>query len=1072
MSPVMLSFQTADLLDELSRRDVALWIRGASAIASTATGTLTQFLGLPWRFVLADSVASDVIGLVGSDEDPASALVSKRGFVQLVNDRPSQIELPQRCLPIYVLDGTRGTAGQMETQLRRLEMLMLLASASIRRLLVVSFDADPVPPELIGVWESGLRAYVSFVSGNGTATTAATKWAERVSDSQPIVALRSSPPEEFAAEVVEAYARAFARDSARIRVRDERGGLELFDVLHLDNPDHPVLDGYTIVQDKDLRPLLPEDITAQELESFFLDPSQSWRPYAAGLVWGREVSGDHDLLDLMAKLDDAGAEENCIAYVACESGAGGTTYVRNLAWECASRGYPVLVAGRSSQVADALRVSNFMNRVYEEVKGARLQVSNPEDSTRSPKKPYETPWVIVFDAVNWAQRDPDLRRFIAELRRDGRPVCVLLVVPPQPGHAVYGPDYRNVGELGHTISEEEALRLGRHLNRFLSHFKKERSEAQWRTFYRRHTADEIGGIAAFWVVLSFWLTRQFDLSETFQSILYRTFRECTDRDDVRRALVYISALSTERLPVPHTLLPESDDDWPTFQHLEDERRSLGALGLTRVEGERGGWILVHDVLGRLLLNAVHQDQRMVAELGFPRGEDPIHFRLLVLANMARRQELGHVEYRELGDQFATSVFKIDPDHGKGEFLAWWRDVLNVLDDMPSGLRRSSRVFLHHSAISRRRIAKFDARLTYLSTDDQVDLLNDAVRDIAFALENVEYKAGTESDLNLLNSLAHAYMDVAEAEKSRGANEDLVRNLREQAQEAAHRAYQISPANSFAIETFVRNLLMDADQNAHVGVENCTRALGVLFAAIASDEESYRQAKLDHFAGRAVRILMRYRPDDQVAKKPVNAVDVLVNAWVALCADMDLTEFSLEDVPKNNRVQAIEALGHEVGRGHAQVVRLTYELVAMSFPADFSWQLACLEQLQGVAGSGSLQERLEYAILLYQTGRARDGDRIFAELRRSWRQGEHFVQVPARLRMLRDSEGRPKVVQASVVGDWIGRPMAQVRDLRDCRAVFRPEEFDSRDVVPGRRFSCLVSFGQNGAFLRPATARIS
>ena len=83
-----------------------------------------------------------------------------------------------------------------------------------------------------------------------------------------------------------------------------------------------------------------------------------------------------------------------------------------------------------------------------------------------------------------------------------------------------------------------------------------------------------------------------------------------------------------------------------------------------------------------------------------------------------------------------------------------------------------------------------------------------------------------------------------------------------------------------------------------------------------------------------------------------------------------------------------------------------------------------------------------------------------------------MQVPSRLRWLRDVDGKPRVVQASVVGDWVGRPMARVRELRNCRAVFRPEEFDSRDVVLGRRFSCVVSFGQNGPFLRPVTVRVS
>ncbi|WP_454874710.1 hypothetical protein [Paraburkholderia xenovorans] len=64
----------------------------------------------------------------------------------------------------------------------------------------------------------------------------------------------------------------------------------------------------------------------------------------------------------MQRLDTVGSEDNCIAYISSESGAGGTTLARALAWECAREGYPVLVAKPISFLPEALPLVNFLNR--------------------------------------------------------------------------------------------------------------------------------------------------------------------------------------------------------------------------------------------------------------------------------------------------------------------------------------------------------------------------------------------------------------------------------------------------------------------------------------------------------------------------------------------------------------------------------------------------------------------------------------------------------------------------------------------------------------------------------------
>jgi len=129
--------------------------------------------------------------------------------------------------------------------------------------------------------------------------------------------------------------------------------------------------------------------------------------------------------------------------------------------------------------------------------------------------------------------------------------------------------------------------------------------------------------------------------------------------------------------------------------------------------------------------------------------------------------------------------------------------------MPKSLRDTSRLFRHHTAVSCRRIAKLDSKLYEVTDDEKIRLLNDAVRDINYALTHIEYSPGSESNLNLLNSLANAYFDLAEAEAARGAKPELIAEIRRLANDATRRAYEENPTNSFVVETYVKNLLQSA-----------------------------------------------------------------------------------------------------------------------------------------------------------------------------------------------------------------------------------------------------------------------
>jgi hypothetical protein len=498
---------------------------------------------------------------------------------------------------------------------------------------------------------------------------------------------------------------------------------------------------------------------------------------------------------------------------------------------------------------------------------------------------------------------------------------------------------------------------------------------------------------------------------------------------------------------------------------------LAGLGLTALssDGEKY-WAMIHDILGRLLINGLYYDAKTRTELGFGAASDPNHLRFLILKEISQNTAFGEKPYKALGEDFATTIFKIDPDHGHAGFVNIWREVLGALEGMPAPLRDTSRLFRHHAAISRRRVAKLDENLYAVSLSDKSELLLAAIRDLTYALTQIPFTSGAESNLNLLNSLANAYFDLADVASRMGKNRDAVQKIKALANDTTKAAYQESPTNPFVIETYVRNLLRRARDNPERTLEDCVDILGIIFSALTSDDPGYRAPQLNSLAQQAFDLLLEQSPAGVAAREPRNAVDVLVDAWRVL-ADGDQLRFgSLADVAEVSREQAREILEHPAARGNVQAMRLRYSLLCLGKPFAFNEQIDILDQLDARRSTTLPQLRLEYAILLFQNGRNLEGDKAFKELRRLWKESEHLVEVPERIRWLRSADGRSlQVVHARVHADYGARIMARVQELGSIPVPLRPEEHGFRELKVGSAFACYVSFGPNGPFLRPLTA---
>jgi hypothetical protein len=422
------------LLSNLENRDVALWI-GNLPKEDASRKEFVSFCGMPWALILSetyDAALIEALQRASSFDDP---MTRKRGFLQIIDSDPSRIELPQRCLPYYLLNGKAGgpPSADFESRLRRMTMLEALRRSGVRELLIVSDSEDPLPPELKDLWSSGFRVHLTFITSSPSADDAISGWMKSASGAHVVTRI-AIPLARAVAEIIARYEATYPEERRVLRVRDAKGNVSSVDITEADEPERPITEWYSFIEERDLHVLTPVELSDDEFVSFFRDPTSSWRPYAAGLPWVRDDQSKKRLRELIKKLDTDGPDENCIGYISAESGAGGTTLAHALAWELAREGYPVLMAKQLPFVPDALPVVNFLNRVHNTIALAESgSESKRSQENGTVTRRYEVPWLVVFDSLHWQYRDSELVRFRNEMEKAGRPVCLLVVTGPELG---------------------------------------------------------------------------------------------------------------------------------------------------------------------------------------------------------------------------------------------------------------------------------------------------------------------------------------------------------------------------------------------------------------------------------------------------------------------------------------------------------------------------------------------------------------------------------------------------------------------------------------------------------------
>lgn len=238
---------SAALLTELDSRDTAVWLL-RSFIEAAGPAETAQALSLPWAFVLSESSDPVLIGaLEASEEPPDAPLVRRRGMIHVIDTNPSDVTLPPRSLPVFLLNGrSPGLSKGFAAATRRQTMIQELQRRSVTHLVILTGPNLVLPAELDDLWADGFRTFLTIVSDDPQAESKLDAWRTEVG--APWVGLVPLVAAAFINHLVQRYTES-RDDRLTLRLRDAKGALQRLDVTGVDDPEHPLLGRYELLSE-------------------------------------------------------------------------------------------------------------------------------------------------------------------------------------------------------------------------------------------------------------------------------------------------------------------------------------------------------------------------------------------------------------------------------------------------------------------------------------------------------------------------------------------------------------------------------------------------------------------------------------------------------------------------------------------------------------------------------------------------------------------------------------------------------------------------------------------------------
>src|SRR5262249_1996903 len=172
------------------------------------------------------------------------------------------------------------------------------------------------------------------------------------------------------------------RPDARVQVR-ALSGLKTVDLAGCIDPGLPITSAFDLLPVGEV--LSERQVSQDDIRMFLADPTASWLPYGGGVPYPRHTEYRQHLLKQAKRFSREGFSASFTAWLPAEDGAGATTTLRQVCFDLAREGYPVLVARPDVQKFDFQRLSTFLTAAANRFGEADVPVS-------------DVPWVIAFDA--------------------------------------------------------------------------------------------------------------------------------------------------------------------------------------------------------------------------------------------------------------------------------------------------------------------------------------------------------------------------------------------------------------------------------------------------------------------------------------------------------------------------------------------------------------------------------------------------------------------------------------------------------------------------------------------------
>ena len=348
--------------------------------------------------------------------------------------------------------------------------------------------------------------------------------------------------------------------------------------------------------------------------------------------------------------------------------------------------------------------------------------------------------------------------------------------------------------------------------------------------------------------------------------------------------------------------------------------------------------------------------------------------------------------------------------------------------------------------------QFDA-----SIEEKRDQLQKAIKQLEFALTSLVNSHDDETNLNIYNSLALAYQDLAELELSQGGITDLVKSLRKKAAEATLNALRENPNSSFVLETAAKDLLQKGQLDAEDAINSSSQALSYIFQATALESSQARQYQLNKLATKALGFLRGSGADEQIKAmiKGQNPLGFLAKAWLELTDGLsEISALAISEFPTKSKELALDTL--KDSPRHWILIRIEYDLHFLCLnPQNFEAQLHLLDELDSIGTYRmSLQLSFERTLLLFMVGRIYDGNNSFYSLRSEIKRHNIIVTVPERLRWFLGPNKKDRLLcNAQVIESYEGtRSWAQVKELQNASVPFIPQDFGGKRMAPRQTIS--------------------